>query len=210
MCRSRTAKRSRPTRRRNTARPYPTHVSGRSVRRTTRRELQQLKESQMCEQQKAEAKTARLQKELDQLKAEKQTNAWRSQVAEETSPPANLITGSTLEAMQRRTRRPSTNTRHPACHTTHRIKDIQRLDMLRLRLSGVQGAPAELSRLVGCGYHHQGQDHRQIGATRHHLTHRSRRYGPVYLVWDVWQAHTRFAGYDKARRRHRSTASVAD
>ncbi|PLS29931.1 helicase [Bifidobacterium margollesii] len=63
-------------------------------------ELQQLKESQMSEQQKAEAKTARLQKELDALKAEKQADEWRSQVAAESGLPANLITGSTLEEMQ--------------------------------------------------------------------------------------------------------------
>ncbi|KFI97820.1 capsid assembly scaffolding protein Gp46 family protein [Bifidobacterium stellenboschense] len=63
-------------------------------------ELQQLKESQMSEQQKAEAKTARLQKELDQLKAEKQANEWRSQVAAETGLPSNLIVGDSLEAMQ--------------------------------------------------------------------------------------------------------------
>ncbi|KAB8289316.1 helicase [Bifidobacterium ramosum] len=63
-------------------------------------ELQQLKESQMSEAQKAEARTAKLQKELDTLKAEKQTSAWRSQVAEESGLPANLIVGDSLEAMQ--------------------------------------------------------------------------------------------------------------
>ncbi|WP_236034304.1 DUF4355 domain-containing protein [Bifidobacterium saguinibicoloris] len=59
-------------------------------------ELQQLKESQMSETQRAEARTAKLQKELDALKAEKQTNEWRSQVAEETGLPANLIVGDSL------------------------------------------------------------------------------------------------------------------
>ncbi|QTB92104.1 DUF4355 domain-containing protein [Bifidobacterium saguini] len=63
-------------------------------------ELQQLKESQMSEQQKAEARTMKLQKELDQLKAEKQASAWRSQVMTETGLPANLVIGSTLEEMQ--------------------------------------------------------------------------------------------------------------
>lgn len=63
-------------------------------------ELQQLKESQMSEQQKAEAKTAKLQKELDQLKAEKQTNEWRTQVATESGLPSNLIVGDSLESMQ--------------------------------------------------------------------------------------------------------------
>ncbi|MCH9274994.1 helicase [Bifidobacterium amazonense] len=63
-------------------------------------ELQQLKESQMSEQQKNEARTARLQKELDQLKAEKQASEWRAQVVEESGLPANLIVGDSLEAMQ--------------------------------------------------------------------------------------------------------------
>lgn len=63
-------------------------------------ELEQLKESRMTEQQKAEAKASRLQKELDQLKAEKQSNEWRSQVADESGLPASLIVGSTLEEMQ--------------------------------------------------------------------------------------------------------------
>ena len=55
---------------------------------------------QMSDAEKAAAKTAKLQKELEELKAEKQSNAWRSQVASETGLPANLITGSTLEEMQ--------------------------------------------------------------------------------------------------------------
>ncbi|KAB5606678.1 helicase [Bifidobacterium jacchi] len=63
-------------------------------------ELQQLKESQMSEAQKAEARTAKLQKELDALKAEKQAGEWRAQVAEESGLPANLIVGDSLEAMQ--------------------------------------------------------------------------------------------------------------
>ena len=63
-------------------------------------ELQQLKESRMSEQQKAETRTARLQKELDQLKAEKQAGEWRSKVATDTGLPANLIVGDSLEAMQ--------------------------------------------------------------------------------------------------------------
>ncbi|RSX53788.1 helicase [Bifidobacterium goeldii] len=63
-------------------------------------ELEQLKESQMSEQQKAEARTTKLQKELDQLKTGKQQNAWRSQVANESGLPATLIVGDSLEAMQ--------------------------------------------------------------------------------------------------------------
>ncbi|MBT1181175.1 hypothetical protein JS531_04145 [Bifidobacterium sp. CP2] len=41
----------------------------------------------MSEQQKAEAKANRLQKEFDQLKVEKQTGEWRSKVAGETGLP---------------------------------------------------------------------------------------------------------------------------
>lgn len=63
-------------------------------------ELEQLKQSQMSEAEKAAAKTARLQKELDQLKAEKQSNDWRSQVVKESGLPASLIVGDSLEAMQ--------------------------------------------------------------------------------------------------------------
>ncbi|PJM75037.1 hypothetical protein [Bifidobacterium simiarum] len=54
----------------------------------------------MSEAQKAEARTAKLQKELDQLKAEKQANAWRTQVADETGLPVSLIVGDSLESMQ--------------------------------------------------------------------------------------------------------------
>ncbi|KAA8831460.1 helicase [Bifidobacterium tissieri] len=68
--------------------------------KTAADELEHLKESQMTEQQKAEARTAKLQKELDALKAEKQSTAWRSQVAEETGLPASLIVGDSLEDMQ--------------------------------------------------------------------------------------------------------------
>lgn len=63
-------------------------------------ELEKLKEANMSEQQKAEARTAKLQKELDALKAEKQAAAWREQVAGETGLPASLIVGDSLEAMQ--------------------------------------------------------------------------------------------------------------
>lgn len=33
-------------------------------------------------------------------------------------------------------------------HSTHSIKRVHQLDMLRLRLSGVKGTPAQLSRLL--------------------------------------------------------------
>lgn len=63
-------------------------------------ELEQLKESQMSEQQKAEARTERLQKELDAFKAEKQQAQWRSQVMADTGLPESVVFGDSLEAMQ--------------------------------------------------------------------------------------------------------------
>ncbi|KAB5604153.1 hypothetical protein [Bifidobacterium jacchi] len=67
--------------------------------KTAADELQQLKESQMSEAQKAEARTAKLQKELDALKAEKQADEWRAQVSKDTGVPADLLHGDSLEAM---------------------------------------------------------------------------------------------------------------
>lgn len=63
-------------------------------------ELEQLKESQMSEQQKADARAARLQKELDELKSEKQHTEWRAKVMADTGLPESLMVGDSLEAMQ--------------------------------------------------------------------------------------------------------------
>ncbi|PJM76955.1 hypothetical protein [Bifidobacterium felsineum] len=94
------------------------------------------------------------------------------------------------------------------CRTTHRVKDIHELDMLRLRLSGVKGTPAQLHRL----FKPWGIDikagtirtwgHRGIIKPIEHNGN-----APVYLIWDIWQAHTRFAGYNRARRHSKSRAT---
>ena len=90
----------------------------------------------------------------------------------------------------------------PACHATHRIKDIQEMDMLRLRLSGVKGTPAQLERLLEpWGIAIKAATIRQWA--KRNIIHPTGADGnaPVYLIWDVWQAHTRLAGYERARRR---------
>lgn len=89
----------------------------------------------------------------------------------------------------------------PKCHTTHRIKDIHQLDMLRLRLSGVKGTPAQLSRLLepwGIGI--KADTIKKWGQRGVIQPADHDGNAPVFLIWDVWQAHTRLAGYDKARR----------
>lgn len=60
------------------SREWEKHVK---ANKTAADELEQLKESQMTEQQKAAARAVELQKELDAFKAEKQSSAWRNQVA---------------------------------------------------------------------------------------------------------------------------------
>ena len=100
----------------------------------------------------------------------------------------------------------------PKCHVTHRIKDIHQLDMLRLRLSGVKGTPAQLSRLLEpWGISIKESRIRQwaargiIAPIGHDDAGKA-----VYLVWDIWEAHTRRAGYDKARRRKRTPDPVTE
>lgn len=88
------------------------------------------------------------------------------------------------------------------CHATHKIKDIHELDMLRLRLSGVKGTPAQLQRLLEpWGISIKADTIKKWG--QRGIIHSTDRDGnaPVYLIWDVWQAHTRLDGYDRARRR---------
>lgn len=89
----------------------------------------------------------------------------------------------------------------PACGNEYRIKDIHQLDMLRLRVSGVKGTPAQLSRLLEpWGITIKADTIKKWG--QRGIIHPTGADGnaPVYLIWDVWQAHTRLAGYDKARR----------
>ncbi|KAA8825126.1 hypothetical protein EMO92_06820 [Bifidobacterium reuteri] len=89
----------------------------------------------------------------------------------------------------------------PKCHTTHRIKDIHQLDMLRLRLSGVKGTPAQLSRLLEpWGIVIKAATIRQWAKRSIIQPVGTDGTAPVFLIWDVWQAHTRLAGYDRARR----------
>lgn len=66
-------------------------------------ELEKLKQAQMTEQQKAQAKIAKLQKELDARDAAAQQATWRSQVAKDSKLPLDLVNvlhGSTLEELQ--------------------------------------------------------------------------------------------------------------
>ena len=82
----------------------------------------------------------------------------------------------------------------------NRIKDIHQLDMLRLRVSGVKGTPAQLSRLLEpWGITIKESRIRQWAARGITIGHDDAGK-TVYLVWDVSEAHTRRAGYERARR----------
>ena len=90
----------------------------------------------------------------------------------------------------------------PHCHATHRIKDIHQLDMLRLRVSGVQGTPAQLSRLLEPWGIAIKESRTRQWAARGIITPIGHDDAgkAVYLVWDIWEAHTRRAGYERAQR----------
>ncbi|KFI92452.1 hypothetical protein BISA_0852 [Bifidobacterium saguini DSM 23967] len=93
----------------------------------------------------------------------------------------------------------------PHCHAAHKIKTIHELDMLRLRLSGVKGTPTQLHRLLEpWGIDIKAATIRQWAKRGIIQPVEHDGNAPVYLIWDVWQAHTRFDGYDRARRRHQS------
>lgn len=64
-------------------------------------ELEQLKQSQMTEQQKAEAKAEKLQKKLEALESARQHDQWISQVSKDTGVPADVLRGDSLESIQR-------------------------------------------------------------------------------------------------------------
>lgn len=77
------------------------------------------------------------------------------------------------------------------CGLASRIKDVHRLSMLRLAVGGAQGTAASISRLLAPW---------GIDIKRNTITQWDRRGlirpvdydadgSPVYLVWDVWQAH---------------------
>lgn len=63
-------------------------------------ELQKLKESQMTESEKTEARIASLEKENSELKTREQVSAWKKQVSKDTGVPADVLRGSTLEEIQ--------------------------------------------------------------------------------------------------------------
>lgn len=63
-------------------------------------ELKKLKEGQMTDAQKAEAKVKELEGKVSTYENEKQQAEWRSQVAKDTGVPEALIKGSSLEEMQ--------------------------------------------------------------------------------------------------------------
>ena len=99
----------------------------------------------------------------------------------------------------------------PACGNEYHVKDIHQLDMLRLRVSGVKGTPTQLERLLEpwgiridrktiAKWGQRGIIH-PTGADEN---------APVYLIWNVWQAHTRLAGYERARRNSMKPSSSGE
>lgn len=63
-------------------------------------ELQQLKDAQKTQAEKQADYTKKLEAENAQYKAEKDRAKWAADIAEETGVPANLLRGSTREAME--------------------------------------------------------------------------------------------------------------
>lgn len=62
-------------------------------------ELQQFKDSQLSEAEKAAKRIKELEAQNAAYAAERQQNEWRAQVSKETGVPASLLHGDTLEAM---------------------------------------------------------------------------------------------------------------
>lgn len=62
-------------------------------------ELQQFKDSQLSEAEKAAKRIKELEAANAAYEAERQQNEWRAQVSKETGVPASLLHGDTLEAM---------------------------------------------------------------------------------------------------------------
>ncbi len=62
-------------------------------------ELQQFKDSQLSEAEKAAKRIKELEAANAAYEAEKQRNEWKAQVSKETGVPASLLHGDTLEAM---------------------------------------------------------------------------------------------------------------
>ena len=62
-------------------------------------ELQQFKDSQLSEAEKAAKRIKELEAANAAYEAERQQNEWKAQVSKETGVPASLLHGDTLEAM---------------------------------------------------------------------------------------------------------------
>lgn len=65
----------------------------------TGEELQQFKDSQLSEAEKAAKRIKELEAANAAYEAERQQNEWKAQVSKETGVPASLLHGDTLEAM---------------------------------------------------------------------------------------------------------------
>ncbi|RSX56758.1 hypothetical protein [Bifidobacterium samirii] len=75
------------------------------------------------------------------------------------------------------------------CHTTHRIKDIHQATITRLAISGAQGTPASIERLLRpWGIAINRRTISKWGTRGHiHPTNHTPNGDPIYLIWDVWQ-----------------------
>ncbi|MCI1831542.1 MAG: helicase [Bifidobacterium sp.] len=63
-------------------------------------ELESLKQSRMSEQEKLQARSEKLERELGSYKAKEQQSQWKTQVSKDTGVPADVLRGSTLEEIQ--------------------------------------------------------------------------------------------------------------
>lgn len=78
------------------------------------------------------------------------------------------------------------------CHGEWRIKDIHRLDMLRLRLAGARGTASAISRLLApWGIMVKAKTISKWGERGVIAPVAVQDGSPVFLVWDVWEASNR-------------------
>lgn len=63
-------------------------------------ELESLKQSRMSEQEKLQARSEKLERELNSYKTQEQQSQWKAQVSKDTGIPADVLRGSTLEEIQ--------------------------------------------------------------------------------------------------------------
>lgn len=87
----------------------------------------------------------------------------------------------------------------PKCRSEWRIKEIHRLDMLRLRLAGARGTASAISRLLApWGIDIKAKTISKWGE-RGILAPVAVQDGrPVFLVWDVWEASERKKNVDNS------------